>query len=83
MAEIILVALPCNAAVVDGMYGTMVIAGQTASTSLVVNPCGRCTFDIIHRTDFGTHPTTGTYVCIDRKLPVCYHPLVEIAADHV
>ena len=65
------------------MYGTMMIAGQTTGTPSVVNPRGRCSFDIIHRTDLGALAALDTHIFIDGEFCICNHPLVEVPADDV
>ena len=59
------------------------IAGQTTSTPSVVNPRGRCTFDIIHGTDLFAFATLDTHILIDGKFLVRNHPLVEVPPDNV
>ena len=48
-----------------------------------MKPCGRCTFNIIYRADLDAFATLDTYVGIDCKLAVCYHLLIEVAANHI
>lgn len=59
------------------------VASQTTSTPSVVKPRGRCSFDIIDRTDLLTLAALDTNVFIDGEFLVCNHPLVEIPADDV
>ena len=59
------------------------IAGQATSTPSVVNPRGRCSFDIIHRTDLGTFSALDTHILIDGKLLIRDHPLIEVTTDDV
>ena len=59
------------------------IAGQTTSTSSVVNPRGRCSFNIIHGTNLRALAALDTHILINGKLLVRDHPLVEIAADDI
>ena len=59
------------------------IAGQTTGTPSVVNPRGRCSFDIIDGTYLGALAALDTHILIDGKLPVRNHPLVEVTADNV
>jgi hypothetical protein len=81
--EIILIPLSGDAAVVDGMYGAVMITGQTRGTLSTMQPSGRCTYYIIHRTDLRALATLDTDICIHRELLVGYHLLIEIAANHV
>ena len=59
------------------------IAGQTTSTPSIVNPRGRCSFNIIHRTNLRTLATLDTDILINAKLLICNHPLIKIAADDI
>ena len=81
--EIILATLPRNAAVIDGMRGTMVVTRQTTGALSVVQPHGRCTFYISHRTYTGTQTTLDAGLTIDGKLAVGYHPTVEKRTNHI
>ena len=81
--EIILVALSRDAAVVDGMYGTVVITSQTAGAPSVVKPCGWGTFDIVYRTHLAALAAVGTSVFIYGELLVSNHLLVEVGANDV
>ena len=83
VAKEILLSPPRNTPVVDGMHGTKVIAGQTTGTPSVVNPRGRCSFDIIHGADLRTLAALDTHIFIHGEFPVRYHPLVEITADDI
>ena len=65
------------------MHGTMMIAGQTTGTPSVVNPRGRCSFDIIHGTDLGALAALDTHILVDSKLLIRDHPFVEVTADDV
>ena len=48
-----------------------------------MHPNGRCTFYIIHRTNFCAFATLDADICINGELTVCYHLLIEIAAYHI
>ena len=65
------------------MNGTVVIASQTAGTLPIMQPFGRCTLYIVHRTHLAALPTLDAGVRIDGKLPVRDHLLVEIPANDV
>ena len=78
-----MIPLPRDLAIVDGMNGTVVITGQTTGAFAVMEPYGRCTFDIIHRTNLRTLAALDADFRIHRELLVCDHPLVEVAPDHV
>ena len=81
--EIILVAFPGNATIVDSMYRTIVIASQTTGTLSVMEPTGRCTCYIINRTHALTLATSGTNVNIDGEFLVGNHVFVKVLADDV
>jgi hypothetical protein len=81
--EVILVALSRDAAIVNGMYGTVVITSQTAGTLSVVQPRGRRTCDIVYRTHLAALAAAGAYVFIDGELLVSNHLLVEVSANDV
>ncbi len=59
------------------------VASQTTSTPSVVKPRGRCSFDIINRTDLLTLAALDTNVIVNGKLLIRNHLLVEIPADDV
>ena len=81
--EVILVALSRDPAEIDGMHGTVVIAGQAGGTPSVVQPHGRCTFYIIHRTNLLTLAALDALVGIDSEFLVVYHHAVEVCTDYI
>ena len=48
-----------------------------------MNPYRRCTFYIIHRTDFYAFPAFDTHIRIYSKLAVCDHLLIKVTTDHI
>ena len=66
--------------VVDGVDGTVVVTGEATGALAVVEPFWRGASNIVDRTDLRTLATLDADISIDHELPVCYHPLVEIAA---
>jgi hypothetical protein len=82
-AEVILVAFPGDAAIVDGMLRTIMIASKTAGAPSVVKPLGRCTCYIVDRAYPLAFATMRTTVCIDGELLVGNHVFVKILADDI
>ncbi len=79
----VLPAFTGDTAVVDGVYGTMVVTGETAGTLAVMEPLGRRTLDIVDRTDLHTLATLDADIGINHELLVSNHPFVEIATDDI
>jgi hypothetical protein len=69
--------------IVDGVDGTMVIAGQTTGAAALMEPGRRRACDIVHRTDLGALSTTDAHIIIHHELAVCNHVFVEIATNDI
>jgi len=72
-----------DAAIVDGVGGAVVIAGEAADTAVVVEPGRGCASDVIHRTDLGAFATMDAEFRIYLELTVCDHAFVEVCPQHV
>ena len=83
MTKVILPSGAGDAAMVDGVGGAVVVAGEATGTAVVVEPGRWGASDIIHRTDLGAFATLDAAVRINLELAVCDHATVEIGSQYV
>ena len=79
----VLPAFAGDTAVIDGVYWTMVVTGETAGTQTVMEPLGWCTLDIVDRTDLRTLTAMNARIGINYELLVSNHSLIKIATDNI
>ena len=83
MAKEVLPSGAGDAAIVDGVGGAVVVAGEATGTAAIVEPGRRGASDVIHRTDLSAFATLDAAVRINLELAVCDHATVEIGSQHV
>ena len=85
MTEKILATTAGNLPIVDGMFGAVVVAGQTAGAAAIVPPRGK---GILHhkvarRTCLLTFSTMDADFGVDREFLVGHHEPIKITSDDV
>ena len=76
----VLPAFAGDAAVVDGVDGTVVVTGETTGALAVMEPLGRGALDIVDRADLRTLATLDADIGIDHEFLVRNHLFVEVTA---
>ena len=81
----VLSTLSCRLAIVDGMFGTVVVTGKAAGAAVVMLPMWKvvCESDVSNGAHLGAKPATDAIVGIHGELVVGDHLLVEESAYNI
>ena len=83
-AEIVLSALACDGAIIDGVDGAMVVTAETAGAGAIVFPSGCVVeLDVGNGALRGAPPAMDAHVAVDGELLVGNHAAVEVSANDV
>ena len=83
MAEVVLPAASGDLPEVDGVDGTIMVAGQAGGTPSAVQPCRRCSLYVIHGAYLHAFAAPDAGIAVYGELLVGNHLLVEVVADDV